>query len=339
MPTAPRHARTLLIALSLTGLGLTQPGVAAATTEDVSVRCSTFASLQSRYEHRFAAPMTAWSRTELADMKGRPVLYLFSGPDIVTALSLFPDAPHVTLVADQVPEYDLVAQSEAPAPGAAERECKMLSFFAQLGYYRTLDLNGQGGSHPRFLQLLRYSLAFSGATVTNTSLLTVTPNGGVETVATGSDRKPQGVRFDARRQDGRAVTVDYLTIDLSNRGLRTDTAGAALLRHSASDVLFLKSASHLLQHRSFSDLANLLTSPAAPFVVQDETGLPVDLLEKNYNLTLYGHYTAPQSLWAHDAGAKAFVDLYANHETKGALPYVYGYEKRAGSAVVVGRRR
>jgi hypothetical protein len=339
MLIALRRARTLLVALSLTGVGLSSAGASAAAPEDASVRCSTFTTVQSRYEHRFAAPMMTWSRTELSDLRGRSVLYLFSGPDVVTALSLFPDAPHVTLVADQVPEYDLVAQSEPAAPGAAERECKMLSFFAQLGYYRTLDLNGQGGSRPRFLQLLRYSIAFSGAAITSTSILAINPAGIAEPIGPGSDRKPQGVRFEARRQDGRAVTVDYLTIDLSNRGLRADGAGTALLHRNASDVVFLKSASHLLQHRSFSDLASLLTSPAAPFVVQDETGLPVELLEKNYNLTLYGHYTAPQSLWAHDAGAKAFVDLFAHHDIKGTLPYVYGYEKRSGSAVVVGRRR
>jgi hypothetical protein len=208
-----------------------------------------------------------------------------------------------------------------------------------MGYYRTLDLNGQGGAKPRFLQLLRYSIAFGGATIEKTTLLTLSPSGNADALIAGAAGIPQGVRFDTRRRDGRPVTIDYLTIDLSNRGLKADVAGLAFIRRNATDILFLKSASHLLQHQSFSTLADLLTSPAVPFLVQDETGLSVDRLNNHYSLTLYGHYTAPQSLWAHDSAAKAFVDLYSSHETRGSLPYVYGYEKKSGSAVIVGRRR
>jgi hypothetical protein len=339
MLIARRTTRVLWIAATVWIVGTLGSRALAADSVDGTIQCLSFDALQTRYERKFAEPMTRWSRTELTDLKGRSVLYLFSGPDIVTALSLFSEAPHITLVADQAPEYAQLAQADLAAPGAAQRECRMLGFFAQLGYYRTLDLNGSGGARPRFLQLLRYSIAFAGATVVNTSVLRLAANGTAEPVSGASDRTAQGVRFEARRRDGQPVTIDYLTIDLSNRGLRTDGPGIEFLKHRSGDVLFLKSASHLLQHRSFSTLATLLTQPAPPVVVQDETGLPVDLLEKNYALTLYGHYTAPQSLWAHDPAAKAFVDLYAHQDTKGALPYVYGYEKHAGSAVIVGRRR
>jgi hypothetical protein len=313
------------------------PTTPSSTATD-AVHCSSFGSLQSRYEKRFSVPMNDWSRANLADLQGRPVLYLFSGPDIVTALSLFPQAPHITLVADQSPEYGDIGQPDAAVPGAVDRECKMLSFFAQLGYYRTHDLNGMGGVKPRFLQLLRYSIAFAGGTVLSTTSLGISDSGSAEPWSSHVGQTPRGVRFEVRRRDGHPVTIDYLVIDLSNRGLRADVGGSQFLQHNHSDVLFLKSASHLLQRKGFAVLAGMLTTPAAPFVVQDETGFPVDLLVKNYALTLYGHYTAPQSIWAHDSAAKAFIDLYASRESKGSLPYVYGYEKRAGSAVVVGRR-
>lgn len=330
------HCRTLIAAILLT----TAASVLGATGPDGPPSgCTRFAELQARYGQRFVAPMIRWSRADLADLKGRAVLYPFSGPDVVTALSMFPDAPHLTLVADQTVEFEGVGAPNAAIPGAAERECRMLSFFAQLGYYRTHDLNGLGGARPRFLQLLRYSIAFAGAAVDRTRPLGLTATGTVAVLEDGSTVTPQGVRFEARRQDGRAVLIDYLTIDLSNRGLKTDPAGREFLHRNASDVLFLKSASHLLQHGGFSELAALLTTPAGAFVVQDETGLPVGLLERHYELTLYGRYSAPQALWARDAGANAFANLYATHDSRGALPYVVGYEKKAGSALMVGRRR
>jgi hypothetical protein len=93
-----------------------------------------------------------------------------------------------------------------------------------------------------------------------------------------------------------------------------------------------------LQSNSFSVLADILTHPAAPFVVQDETGLGVDRLQANYTLTLYGRYTDPQKLWANNFGARAFSELYAAQSSRGALPFTLGYEKAAGSALIVGRK-
>jgi len=304
-----------------------------------AVLCPAFATFATRYNKRFAKPMTTWSQAELTDLKGRPVLYLFSGPDVVTPLALFPDAPHLTLIADQKPEYGQLRAAVEEASGARERECRMLNFFSQLGYYRTDDLNGRGGERPSFIKLLTYSIAFSGGTITSASLLALNAQGELEVFAANSERAAQGIRFDVKRPDGRAVTVDYLVIDLANRGLMGHDAATAFLRRNAQDVLFLKSASHLLQSASFSMLANLLTTPAAPFVVQDETGLGVDRLEQAYRLTLYGHYTAPQTIWANKPAAQAFAGAYTQHETRGPLPFVFGYEKSAGSALLVGRRR
>jgi hypothetical protein len=281
--------------------------------------------------------MRDWSLAQMPDLQGRPVLYLFSGPDIVTTMALFPNASHLVLVADQKPEYELLAQADADSPQQSERECRMLSFFSQLGYYRTDDLNGKAGTRPRFMTLLAYSIAFGGGTITSAELLGIGAGGDLQAFPPGTTRKPQGVRFTVQRRDGGALQVDYLVIDLANHGLRADPAALAFLRRANSDVLFLKSASHLLQSPHFSVLADLLMAPAAPFVVQDETGLGIDRLKKAYQLTLYGKFVNPQALWAHNASAHAFADEYATHEVKAPLPFTIGYEKKAGSALIIGR--
>ncbi len=339
--TLPVRLVFVFIGLLVNGLTLAAPvGSSAPALEVLSqLRCPNADALKARYSHRFSEPMRVWSQRELADLKGRAVFYPFSGPDAVTALALFPDATHLTLVADQRPEFTLLAAPVDDTPGAIDRECRMLRFFSQLGYYRTHDLNGRGGERPRFIQLLAYSIAFGGATITDASLLAINAKGELESFPAGTERSADGVRFLAHRQDGQDVTVDYLVINLSNRGLSGQSPAVLFLKQRASDVLFLKAASHLLQSRSFSTLAGILTNPAAPFVVQDETGLGVDRLQVNYTLTLYGHYTAPQKLWSENPGARAFSDLYAHQTTLGALPFVFGYEKSAGSALIVGRRR
>ena len=337
----PARIASLLFGLFLNGVTLAAPTETTSPALQAlsSLRCPNADALKARYGKRFLEPMRAWSQRELTNLKGRPVFYPFSGPDAVTALALFPDATHLTLVADQKPEFALLTTPAEAAPGSMERECRMLGFFSQLGYYRTLDLNGRGGLRPRFIELLAYSIAFGGATITDARLVAINAKGDLETFPVDTDRVADGVRFMAKRQDGRDVTVDYLVINLSNRGLSGQNPAVLFLKQRSADVLFLKAASHLLQSRSFSILADLLTNPAAPFVVQDETGLSADRLQANYALTLYGRYTAPQKLWAHNRGARAFSDLYAQATNPNALPFVFGYEKSAGSALIVGRRK
>ncbi len=314
------------------------PTPGAALEHLAAIQCKSFEQLEASYRKQFATRMRDWSRTEMADLQGRPVLYLFSGPDIVTTMALFPNAAHLTLVADQKPEYELLTQADNDSPEQTDRECRMLSFFSRLGYYRTDDLNGKIGTRPRFIKLLAYSIAFGGGTITDAQLLAIAAGGELQAFAPGSTRKPQGVRFSVQRRDGGALQVDYLVIDLANHGLKSDAGALAYLHQAAADVLFLKSASHLLQSPHFSVLADLLLSPPAPFVVQDETGLGVERLNKAYQLTLYGHFTNPQGLWAHNAAAHAFADEYASHAVKAPLPFTIGYEKKAGSALIVGRR-
>ena len=303
-----------------------------------AVKCADFARLQARYSKQFATKLSSWSTAQLPDLQNRPALYLFSGPDIVTAMALFPTASHLTLIADQKPEYELLTQADADSAAQTARECKMLGFFSRLGYYRTDDLNGKNGARPRFIKLLVYSIAFGGASVTDTQLLSVGAKGELVASRTGAVKGTQGVRFDARRADGRMLQIDYLEIDLSNHGLKPDSGAVAFIQQNARDVLFLKSASHLLQSPHFSRLADLLVNPPAPFVVQDETGLGIDRLRKAYRLSLYGKFTGPQALWAKSPSAHALADDYATHEVAGPLPFTIGYEKKAGSALLVGRR-
>ncbi len=337
---ALRAALVLVGAVAHAATPAPAPSAAASPLSRLThVECPNFDAMKAHYTSDFANRMTSWSLRELADAGSRPVLYLFSGPDIVTAMALFPSAKHLTLVADQKPELEQLESASADDPGRQARECNMLSYFAHRGYYRTNDLNGLGGSKPRFIKLLAYSLAFGGATVTDAQVLAVAADGALVARAPGTPGPAQGVRFSGTRADGSALTVDYLTIDLSDHGLGPDPAARAYLQKNARDVLFLKSASHLLQSPHFAKLAELLLSPPAPIVVQDETGFGIDRLHGAYTLSLYGHFSAPQRLWAASPSAKALVAEYKAHPSTGELPFTIGYEKASGSALLVGRRQ
>lgn len=311
------------------------PGLAELTR----ARCAGMDSQIAGFQRRFVAPMQRWSRTELANLKSREVLYLFSGPDIVTALAMFPDATGFTLVADQVPEYQLLYQAETPSAEQISRECGMNAFFARTGFYRTRDLIGSKGMSPRFLQLLLYSIAFSGATVSEASLISVSSDGRIAVLDPRSHRDARGVRFIVRRADGRPARIDYLAMDLSNSGLAKAQNDLELLRRLNSGTMFLKSASHLLQSINFTMLAKALSAAPAPAVVQDETGFGIDRLHKDYEITRYGAFTKAQKNWEDRPSARALAEDFAKNPPKSGLPFRIGYEKESGSVLLVARRR
>ena len=74
-------------------------------------------------------------------------------------------------------------------------------------------------------------------------------------------------------------------------------------------------------------------------VVQDASGVPFKYFdEAGWSLKLYGRYTGPISLF----GPRDQEDLRAAmaRDTRGALPFVFGYDRRASrSHLIVAARR
>ena len=56
------------------------------------------AAYWSEYETRIGRPMRRWGCQELARVEGGTVFYPFSGPDLPTAVHLFPDADRYVMV-------------------------------------------------------------------------------------------------------------------------------------------------------------------------------------------------------------------------------------------------
>lgn len=324
--------------VALVPLALLSPLVAAQTTPSAAAPCAQFEQTVSRYQARFQSRMLGWSAKALGDVNARTAFYPFSGPDVVTLMSLYPNAEHYLMVADQTPEYDQVEATAAAAPRtqASAFECQMLAGFAQRGYYLTNDLIGKNGPKPRFLTLLHHNIAFAGASIESQRVLHLADDGNVAVRESG--QAAHGVRFVLRNRDGRTVTLDYLRIDLSNSGIeKTPGALAAMSRHAREAVL-LKSASHLLQKPYFSTLAEVLVSHAR-WLTQDETGLDIGPLAANFNLTLYGKFVAAHPLWAANESSRRLAQYYSTHSRTEDLPFYLGYEKVGGSILMVGRRK
>lgn len=302
----------------------------------VAISCPGFEKMVDTYQQKFQNKMLTWSAQNLSKPNYQTAFYPFSGPDVVTVMSIYPKANYYVMMADQFPEYALLDQPEKVNSAAQSFECAMLANFSRRGYYRTNDLNGKDGPKPRFIKLLIYNIAFSGSKIEDIKPLYVDQSGLILPV--DAKQQPDGVRFLLKTKDGRSVTLDYLRADLSNSGFEKRPEFANAIARKGSQVVLLKSASHLLQKSNFSKMTQTLIANAK-WITQDETGLDINTFTNNYNLELYGKFVAAHPLWAKNESAKRLANYFSSYPSKEDLPFILGYEKRGGSILLVGERK
>lgn len=302
----------------------------------LSISCPNFNEMVNSYQQKFISKMSTWSSANLSGAEYQTAFYPFSGPDVVTVMSIYPKANYYVLVADQVPEYAFINSPEKLSNASQAFECQMLSNFSRRGYYLTNDLIGKNGPKPRFIKLLIYNFAFAGAKINEVKVLTISPDGMI--IPQTKDTPAHGVRFIVETKDGRAVTVDYLSANISDSGLEKQGHVVKAFERKSSQVVLIKSASHLLQNSYFSTMKNVLIANAK-WITQDETGLDIVPYSENYNLQLFGRFIAPNTLWAKSPSAQRLAKYYQDHPSKQELPFLLGYEKAGGSMLMIGQRK
>ena len=285
--------------------------------------------LWKTYQSNIGSPMMKWAAAEITVKPGGTVFYPFSGPDFVTVSSLFPDADRYIMVAMQSGGAPAQLASMA-APRQQAFQAKFLrewAKFSRLGFFRTDDLNED----------LRDKQAYIGTT---TILMTFAHYMGyvvkdvypiVLDTASGefvrADQAPwKSVRLMLSKA-GRPVTIDYVSVDLSDGHLSQVPPMRDWLNKQAAHPVLLKAASHLLQESYFSILRDMIVANA-PMVVQDETGLNYTFLEKIGKVQLYGGFLYPHELFNRNKQA-SLAQAYKVATDVKPLPFGFSYNKSA----------
>ena len=143
-----------------------------------------------------------------------------------------------------------------------------------------------------------------------------------------SDEQWDSVRLSLQK-NGANVTLDYLRVDLSDKGLSASEPLQAWIQGMSAKPVLLKAASHLLQKKSFSVLRDALVSRNA-LLVQDETGLEYGDLKKIGPVRLYGHFAQTYSLFT-STTQRSLAAAYKAEKSPGELPFAFSYLKQSGS--------
>lgn len=291
-----------------------------------------------QYQTHIGAPMSAWAGKELPSFKDT-VFYPFSGPDFATVSQLFPSAKRYVLVAMQAAErpVDLTELKSEASSQTLEVLTGAWENYGRDGFFVTEYLDkylhrnsvriGASTFLSSFFQL-------KGLSVKSVTPIQVSAAGTIEELP-ASDSNWRSVRFRLERA-GEPVVVDYLRIDLSDKGLTASPNHQKFVQDAATNPVLLKAASHLPQTNAFSMVTGLLNSHA-PFIVQDETGIKYSQLKENFALTLYGHFERAHKSFGNSQRelAKAFAE---GKDTK-PLGFRVGYFKGGSYALIVAKRK
>jgi hypothetical protein len=283
--------------------------------------------------------MDAWAKAELAPriQPGAKVLYLFGGPDAVTPLWLYPDAPAYLLAG-----LEPVGQAPPPetlAPKALDRAleglAEALRTVAPASFFRTYemahDLRGDAidGVQPVMYLFISRSggriLAAERLEIDATGAARVKPDG----EAWGAGTRAIRVRF---QRDGRAPQeMTYVQVDLGDEALARKPGFLAFTRAYAGGTAnsLLKAASFILHDNHFKKPRALLVEQSAS-VLQDDSGLPFRAFEKGaWGYTAFGTYLAPKPPFQ-----RGYQKDLAKVFEAGArpLPFKFGYRKDAGES-------
>lgn len=278
------------------------------------------------YQKNMGEPMKHWAHDEVHAAQQGTIFYPFSGPDFVTVSQLYPSADHYVMVAMQMAgePASLANMSTTRGQNFQSKFLREWMKFSRLGFFRTDDLNED--LRDKYAQigvttiLITFAL-YSGYDVTDVYPIALDPQ---TNQFVKSDGSWKSVRLMLRKA-GKPVTLDYVSLNLSDSFLSQDEPMRNWLNRETHYPVLIKAASHLLQESYFSVLRDQLVANAT-MIVQDETGLNYSYLSQIGKVDLYGGFLYPHELFNRKK-QESLALAYKDSKSVKPLPFAFSYNK------------
>ena len=256
----------------------------------------------------FLAPATKCSRT---------CLYFFSGPDFLYADTFYPDCNTYVLVSLEPVESIPELQSVPPAvlQNTLQNIEVSLNTILNFGYFETQDLReySQRSQLKGVLPIIFVFLVRSGKEILN-----------VDYHSLGKGGTP-GVKITfLDSATGAHKVLYYFSADLSDDGLKRNSAVLSFCNSLGPTNSFFKADSYLLHQNGFNIARNYLLGVSAS-ILQDDSGIPLRYcIPEKWNLRFFGTYTGPINLFK-NFYQPDLRQYYATSSPK-PLPFGFGYQ-------------
>jgi hypothetical protein len=296
------------------------------------------AKLTQHYDRNFFARMREWAAAELSTrLPGRQnVFYFFGGPDAVSALALFPDAP-VYLLGGLEPVGTVASPGRLPPEelwAALANLRKSLEVILSYGHFITKDMKAEldRTAFRGVLPLLYVFVCLTGGDVLAAEPMKVLADGSVGPAGAPGGLPAVRVRFRSGPGNPEQV-IFYVQANVADDALKSGNGVLAWAKTYGPGVVYLKAASYLLHEAYFSRVRAFLLGNAVA-VVQDDSGIPFRFfLDGNWQIALFGTYSGTLEIFREYRQGDLQEAFGAG--TARPLPFGTGYKWRVGESNVL----
>jgi hypothetical protein len=295
--------------------------------------------------------ITKWWGKYQPDEDYDTVLYPFSGPDIIHALTFYPDATTYVL-------FGLERPGDLPQPHSLPDYKKRIglenvrkslctifnvNFFRTKGMAKNLTCRGFAGMTP----IAMFFLALNDYDVLKVEKIAIDKNGDIAPWQPSDERirwqspvknRIPGVEITFRKGSGRIKKLRYYNLNVINRALIPNSMNfITYLGKEAPYNTLIKSASYLMHNKDkFSKIREAVLNNSN-FIVQDESGIPIKYFgEDTWRIQFHGYYRRPIPLFNHRY--QPDLKKAMEKESTGLLPFSYGYNVKKSNLMTVERK-
>lgn len=250
----------------------------------------------SQMEKRSLSKIRTWAPEYLApqyEQQGN-VFYFFSGPDLLHAQALWPNAQNYVLVAREpvgkIPEIEKIPAGQL-GPALANLH-KTLNAVLSFSFFITQDMKTDL-TQTQFTGTLPVMMLFAsraGCKIESVELFGIDKTGAVT-----QDAKPanRGAKIIAFGPHGRPQNIYYIEADLGDDVLKRNGAVLKFCEGLGRGSSLLKAASYLLHGGGF-DIPREWVLKNSDLLVEDDSGIPLRYFDKDkWQVRFCGQYPGP----------------------------------------------
>ena len=294
----------------------------------------------AKFQKPNLAKMATWWEGRKPRIKEKTVFYPFSGPDIMNALTLFPDGDLYILFGlehpGRIPDATLMNKKDQQAGLVGLR--KSLGTILNVNFFRTIGMAEDLGSASfnSITGILFYFLSVNDYTIVDARRIAVDSGSNVvdgvpsddaynwQNPAPGS-RVP-GIEITFRKGEGKIQKLRYYNLNIIDQALRTYSPHfMPYIENQGPFVTVIKSASYTMHNDRFTMIRGAILSKS-DFIVEDDSGIPIRYLTPDtWKVQYHGNFNIPVPLFNEPALRQPDLKEAVKKNSTGELPFSYGY--------------
>lgn len=266
----------------------------------------------AKFNTELVEPIREFSQNNLK-VSGKSLFYPFAGGDISNALLFFPDLEN----------YVLVGLEFAGDPEIINQKFDLSKFSNQVenyltrGFFKTMNMSADMTYKQGVIPIIISQISVLGGQVTDINSMFEPFRGTI-------------IDFKYNNQAKRAY---YFRANLNDH-IDKSKFFEFLKEKKLFDNCMLKASSYKLQQVEFKQMKQFVLDNCS-LILQDDTGIAVKTLKKNYHITLFGNYLKPYGDEFVPYYQKELAQLYQKQNDKYPIKFCYGYGCRQVEANIL----